>query len=71
VTNNLRARTSAELRSPDGAVTTSIGAALLMAGEDEYAWLARGDAALYQAKATGRDRVVIDELEELQAPAKS
>jgi len=65
VTNNLRARTSAELRCPDGTVTTSIGAALLMSGEDEYAWLGRVDTALYQAKATGRDRVVVDELEEL------
>jgi diguanylate cyclase (GGDEF)-like protein len=71
VTNNLRARISAELRGPGGAVTTSIGAALLMPDEDEYAWLGRVDTALYQAKATGRNRVVIDKLDELPAPGQA
>jgi diguanylate cyclase (GGDEF)-like protein len=67
VTTKLRAMICTELRSRFGTVTTSIGAALLMPGEAEHAWLARVDAALYQAKATGRDRVVIDERGELQA----
>jgi len=42
-------------------VTTSIGAALLRAGEDRQEWLARADAALYTAKNAGRNRVVIDD----------
>ena len=36
----------------------SIGIALLEPGEDEDAVMARADAALYEAKAAGRDRVV-------------
>jgi diguanylate cyclase (GGDEF)-like protein len=71
VTTNLRARICAELRSPGGTVTTSIGAALLMPDEDEHAWLARVDAALYEAKATGRDRVVMDGREEFLAPVQA
>jgi diguanylate cyclase (GGDEF)-like protein len=53
-------RTVAEHLS-DGArpVTVSIGAAMLAAGESRRAWLARADAALYRAKAAGRDRVVL------------
>ncbi len=42
-------------------ITTSIGAALLHDGEDRQEWLARADAALYTAKNTGRNRVVIDD----------
>lgn len=71
VTNNLRASISAELRGPDGTVTTSIGAALLVDGEDEYDLLGRVDAALYQAKATGRDRIVVDERDEFLPPAQA
>ncbi len=71
VTNNLHARISAGLRCPGGAVTTSAGAALLMPNEDEQAWLARVDAALYKAKADGRNRVVIDDGNASQAGAES
>lgn len=42
-------------------ITTSIGAALLHGGEDRQEWLARADAALYTAKNTGRNRVVLDD----------
>ena len=38
-------------------VTTSIGAAVLEAQDDWPRWLARADAALYRAKANGRDCV--------------
>lgn len=38
----------------------SIGIALLEPGEDEDAVIARADAALYEAKDSGRDRVVAD-----------
>lgn len=48
------------LRGPDGAVTVSIGAAALVAGDDPGDWLSRADRALYAAKAAGRDRVCID-----------
>jgi diguanylate cyclase (GGDEF)-like protein len=50
----------AELRSPGGAVTVSIGAAALHADETWNEWLARADAALYRAKHAGRDRFDID-----------
>ena len=41
------------------AMTVSIGLALLRAGEEPAALLARADAALYRAKDAGRDRVEI------------
>lgn len=41
-------------------VTTSIGAAVLEAEDDWPCWLARADAALYRAKAAGRDCVSFD-----------
>ena len=43
-----------ETQSP---VTVSIGLAELAAGESVEQWLARADAALYQAKHAGRNRV--------------
>lgn len=44
---------------PDGATTTvSIGVATLQAGEDMAALLNRADAAMYAAKAAGRNRVM-------------
>ena len=36
--------------------------ATLAPGESVVEWVARADAALYRAKAAGRDRVVVDVL---------
>lgn len=41
-------------------VTTSIGGAILRPAESSETWLARADAALYQAKQRGRNQSVID-----------
>ena len=43
-----------------GRLTVSAGVAEHGAGEDAAAWFARLDAALYEAKRTGRNRVVVD-----------
>jgi diguanylate cyclase (GGDEF)-like protein len=40
-------------------VSASIGVARLGPGEDATRWIARADAALYEAKQAGRDRVVL------------
>jgi GGDEF domain-containing protein len=57
----LRGRVAAELSCHGAAVTVSIGAAVLRHDEDWQAWLARADAALYQAKNEGRNRTVVDD----------
>lgn len=44
-----------------GKITVSFGVAEYVAGESEEAWFKRADAALYQAKNSGRNRVVVDE----------
>ena len=41
------------------AITSSMGLAELKRGEDQDAWLQRADQALYQAKAAGRDQLVV------------
>lgn len=46
---------------PIGKVTASFGIAELRAGEDCYALLDRADSKLYEAKAAGRNRIVVDE----------
>lgn len=56
----LRQKIRSTLRSPDGPVTASFGAALLDDTESWEHWLKRADDALYQAKESGRDCVVID-----------
>ncbi|MGN6422079.1 MAG: GGDEF domain-containing protein [Asticcacaulis sp.] len=46
--------------APRGVVTVSIGAATLAPDADHAALLAAADAALYRAKASGRNQVVLD-----------
>lgn len=57
--NNLLVRVEQELKSPGGAVTVSIGGAILHSGEHWESWLQRADACLYRAKSEGRNRAVI------------
>jgi diguanylate cyclase (GGDEF)-like protein len=52
-------------------VTTSIGVAVLGPGDTGKSWLARADAALYEAKSAGRNRVVFAEDSGAKAPAPS
>lgn len=66
---NLRRRVGAELRPGADPVTVSVGGALLQAREQPQDWLARADAAMYEAKRAGRDRVVIAGKEEITVPA--
>jgi diguanylate cyclase len=50
-----------ELPSPSGpfGITISIGISSLAEGDTGKTWLARADAALYEAKASGRNAVCI------------
>jgi diguanylate cyclase len=41
-------------------VTVSIGAARYAPGESQESWIERVDRAMYQAKQSGRNRVVLD-----------
>ena len=61
VANKLCRRVAERLRSPAGPVTVSIGATTHQRGELVSEWLVRADQAVYQAKAEGRDRVVLIE----------
>lgn len=58
---NLLGRVANELQSPGGAVTVSIGGAILHGGEHWESWLQRADECLYRAKSEGRNRAVIAE----------
>jgi diguanylate cyclase (GGDEF)-like protein len=61
---NLRHKVGTELRHPGGIITASVGGAILRPGEAWQEWLHRADAMLYRAKQGGRNRVVIDGLDE-------
>jgi diguanylate cyclase len=50
-------------------VTASVGLAVLGAGDTGKSWLARADAALYEAKSSGRNRVVLAEDSGAAAPS--
>lgn len=56
---NLLNKVATELKSPGGAVTVSIGGAVLHGGEHWESWLQRADECMYRAKSEGRNRVVI------------
>ncbi|HBZ92171.1 MULTISPECIES: GGDEF domain-containing protein [unclassified Pseudomonas] len=58
---NLLSKVASELQSPGGAVTVSIGGAILHGGEHWESWLQRGDECLYRAKSEGRNRAVISD----------
>lgn len=61
VVHSLRQKIRNHLRSPDGPVTASFGAALLHEDESWESWLKRADDALYRAKDAGRDCIIIDD----------
>ena len=50
-------------------VTVSIGAVSMSGSDDWSAWLRQADAAMYQAKEAGRNRVVIHDMAESEAAA--
>ena len=48
-----------QLYGPGGYITCSVGGALLQPGDTWESWLQRADHALYEAKGTGRDTIII------------
>jgi diguanylate cyclase (GGDEF)-like protein len=58
VADDLRAAISATPIAPAGTITASFGVARYQASDTVASWLSRVDEALYEAKLTGRDRVV-------------
>jgi diguanylate cyclase len=52
-----------------GSISISIGASEFCAGEDKDSFIARADGALYKAKQTGRNKVVLDILTPEQVAA--
>ena len=59
--NNFQQILRKNLRCRGVAITASFGAALLRRDESVENWVARADAAMYEAKETGRDRIVFSE----------
>lgn len=57
--DGLRRQIELELDAPGGGLTVSIGAALHVPGEDWRRWVSRADAAMYEAKQSGRNLVRI------------
>jgi|SRR5450830_165126 len=59
----------ADMRLPLPHVTASFGVATLLAGQDGPALIVTADAALYRAKAAGRDRIDVDDGRAMTAQA--
>lgn len=59
VATTLHEKTSGILAGSTGPIHFSVGVAVLEKGESIDEWVRRADRALYQAKASGRDRVAI------------
>lgn len=59
VAEKLRQAVERDLRCGDRPITVSVGAALFRPGESTAQWLARADAAMYEAKRQGRNRTVV------------
>lgn len=68
VAENLRHKLANELKSPGGPITASFGVSSLHRSDDADSWMARADSALYEAKSSGRNRVVIRPLKVEAAP---
>ena len=58
---DLHRRLSGCVDGPDGPILFSAGGAALRASEDWSRWLGRADRALYKAKRSGRNTLVMDE----------
>lgn len=56
----LRQKIASHVIEDVGNITISLGVAEYVSGENEESWFKRADAALYQAKNSGRNRVVVD-----------
>lgn len=62
IAETLRRRVETEIKipgNPDAVVTISVGVAVYREGYSQEDWFAAADAALYEAKREGRNRVVI------------
>jgi diguanylate cyclase (GGDEF)-like protein len=59
VADHVRQQIIADIASPDGQVTASFGCASIHANESREQWFIRADNAMYQAKAQGRNCVVL------------
>lgn len=69
VGENIRLVIEQRLRCPDGAVTVSIGAALLKPDEGPREWLRRADQALLRAKHAGRNRLCVADVGQQMPPS--
>lgn len=57
--DDLHRRLSGKVQGPDNPLNFSAGAAALKKGENWSKWLARADQALYDAKRSGRNRLIM------------
>lgn len=59
IAEDLREQIERHISSPTGAITASFGCAQLIDSEDIVHWLERADQAMYRAKESGRNQVVL------------